>query len=361
MKIAVLSRHRRLLALCGVSAALHLLVLQLLARHGGPESMPAPDGPGPLVLRLAPATSPLTAAPAAQAAHAAAPTPAAPPAARTRPAAQASAPARPASSTPPPVRADDTATSQAAAASGASPQPVPAPVPAAGTGAGGAPSGDALPVQMPARYRVRMPPSVRLAYTLTRRDATGKAGPAQAALLDWRNDDGRYSLRMDGVFGQVSSSGADSDSGILPQRYTARDGNRETSIAFDPARQRVVFGDGSEAPGAPGLQDRASLLMQLAGIGLARPGQLQDVLEIVVAGADVARIERFQVMGEEQLSTGAGTVKTLRLAQRVAAGEPRLEVWLAPDQGWLPVQLRVTQADGSSATQVLARAPAPEP
>jgi hypothetical protein len=44
MKIAVLlSRHRRLLALCGLSAAAHLLMLELLAQRAGalPSAPPA--------------------------------------------------------------------------------------------------------------------------------------------------------------------------------------------------------------------------------------------------------------------------------------------------------------------------------
>jgi hypothetical protein len=325
MKIAVLSRHGRLLALCGLSAALHLLVFHLVARHGARETAPGPQAGEPLVLRLAPVRAARDVVPAAAQAPAAAERSALP---RSNPAASPA---------------------EAAPASPAARAPA-----ASATGAGGAPSGDTAALRMPARYRVRMPPSVRLLYTLTRRDPAGKDGPPQSAQLDWRNADGRYTLQMDGVLGQVASSGTDGDSGILPQRFSGRSGEQREDIVFDPERHRIVFGGGSEAPDAPGMQDRASLLMQLAGIGLARPGQLQDVLEIVVADAGAARIERFQVIGEEQLATGAGSVQALHLAQLAPAGEARLEVWLAADRGWLPVQLRVTGADGSSATQVLA-------
>ena len=31
----------------------------------------------------------------------------------------------------------------------------------------------------------------------------------------------------------------------------------------------------------------------------------------------------------------------------------RLEVWLAPDYSWYPVRLKVTAADGASATQTV--------
>lgn len=209
--------------------------------------------------------------------------------------------------------------------------------------------------QAPQRYRVRMPAAVHLAYTLTRRDGTGRAAPALAAVLDWRTDGAHYLLQMDGVLGRLSSSGSDGDGGIEPASAIEETGERRLATNFDAGRGRVQFADGSEAGAIPGIQDRASLLMQLVGIGLARPDQMRDVLRIAVAGADSARVERFLVMGQEQVDTGLGPLNAWHLVQVVAPGESRIEVWLAPSQGWLPAMLRVTEGDGSSATQVLAR------
>lgn len=345
MKNAVLSRHGRLLALCGLSALVHLLALQLVARHGAHEPAPLPGAEGPLVLRLMPARAPSAAAPSAQAD--AEPSPPPPSAPKTRPVANAPTPAPSSLAAPP---APDVSAAPAASAANAVTATA---TPSAATADAAAPGGS-TPDRMAVHYRVRMPPTVRMVYSLTRRDAAGHAGTPRPARLDWRNNDGQYTLQMDGVFGQVSSNGADSDSGIQPQRFAEQHGQSRQDVVFDPEHQRIVFGDGSEAPAPPGMQDRASLLMQLAGIGLARPGQLQNVIEIAVADAGSARIERFQVMGEEQVETGAGPARALHLAQLAAAGEPRLDVWLAPDQGWLPIQLRLTGSDGASETQVLA-------
>jgi hypothetical protein len=64
------------------------------------------------------------------------------------------------------------------------------------------------------------------------------------------------------------------------------------------------------------------------------------------------RIARFRVLGREDVATGAGTLSAWHLAELAAPGVARLDVWLAPDQGWLPVRVRVEDA-GGSVTQTL--------
>jgi hypothetical protein len=95
------------------------------------------------------------------------------------------------------------------------------------------------------------------------------------------------------------------------------------------------------------------VLLQLAGIGLAEPDQLRDTVDIVVAGARDQRIARFRVLGQETVATGVGPVAAWHLAELAAPGVARLDVWLAPERGWLPVRLRVEDS-GASVTQTLA-------
>jgi hypothetical protein len=310
MKIAVLlTRHRRLLALCGLSACAHLLVLELVAQRAGAPASAPPAGEA-LRLRLA---------------HAAAPAPAA------EPHAEASAAPQPVRQAGPADRADPAPSQPAQETSPA----LPSPAPAAPATAAAPPAAEGIPlIQMPSRYRVRMPEPVRLSYALTRQAPGAAPLAAGAATLDWRSDGERYALTVDGVLGVLRSEGGSSDAGIAP-RFA------------------------QDQPDAVGAQDRASVLMQLAGIGLAEPdqirGQVQNELRIVVAGADGAAIARYQVMGQEQLQTALGAMEAWRLAQVVPAGQERIEVWLAPGQGWLPVQIRLIRADGSAATQTLTR------
>jgi hypothetical protein len=324
MKLALLlSRHRRLLALCGLSAAVHLLVLELAVRRGAlpPAAPPVGDV---LRLRLVQPRAGAAAVPEATV-QAAARTSAAP----ARKPARDDEGARPEEAVP-------AMPAPAAANPAANPAVAPeAPLEAAGE----------APVQMPSRYRVRMPDAVRLTYALARQ-APGAAPVADgSASIDWRSDGARYTLAVDGVLGRLSSEGVSGDAGIAPRRSGEERGG---------ALQLKAFVDD-----ALGAQDRASVLMQLAGIGLGEPDQIAkqvgNDLEIVVAGEDGATIARYQVMGQEQVTTALGDLDAWRLAQVVPAGQDRLDLWLAPNRGWLPVQLRLTRPDGSASTQTLTR------
>lgn len=360
MKIAAhLARHRRLLALCGLSLLLHLLALAWV----GPRLVfERPDAAGgAIALRLAGAPqSPPQSLPQPQAARPAAPRTTAPLPTLATPAAPASQPeggAQPSPALPPlrPLRPAPSAD-------------VPATAGAVADGAGPAPAAAGAALQgMPGRYLVRMPPSARLLYSVSRtRPGRAPASEGEAQIV-WEAEDGRYQLRVEGVLGLLESEGGGDDAGIAPlQASEHQDDGSDRITRFDRARGRIAFESaGGSAPLHLGSQDRASVLMQLAGMGLAQPEQMQDTIEVVVGGPDGAEVARFQVLGSEQIATGAGALATVRLAELARSAEARrarLELWLAPAHNWMPVQLRVTEPDGSVATQVLTRietAPAP--
>jgi len=342
-KIAVhLARHRRLLALGGLSLLLHLLALAWI---GGRFEADARQAPGvAIALRLERSAAP--AQPAAQetggapAAAAPAPASAPTPTARDRAAIAASTPALPPLQALAPAAAQDP------------PPPQPGALPAPAPPALGDPRGAAVQ-QMPGRYQVRMPPSARLRYAVTR-SRPGRAPQAGGeAQLVWESGGGRYQLRLEGVLGLLESEGGGDDTGIAPTQASEHQEDGSDRITrFDRGAGHIVSETGSD-PLYLGSQDRASLLMQLAGMGIAAPEQMQGVIEVMVGGPDGTRAARFEVLGREPLATGAGSLQTLRLAERSEPGRRRLEIWLAPDRNWLPVQLRVTEPDGSVANQVL--------
>jgi len=350
---AQLRRHRRLLALCGLSALVHLALLDWFAGAGGAARAPAPATPAPedLVLRLMPAPA-ARRAEAGAGTNAAAAQPPAPARAQAQPMPQPQLTPLPSTTPAPAPVATAAAQAPAAAPVTASGQPLPQAAPDAGADA---------PVQMPGRYRVRMPDAVLLTYVQTRQTAfPGAPQRLPDAHLDWRSDGERYALTVDGVLGRLSSRGGSGDAGVRPRSAAEeRDGRQSVTEFADGA---VRFGDsGRSLPDSTGIQDRASLLMQLAGIGLGEPDQVQaqESVDVVVAGALEATVERFQVIGRETLATPLGAIEAWHLAQRAAPGRPRLEVWLAPGRGWLPVQLRLTGVDGAAATQTVSAIAAP--
>jgi hypothetical protein len=330
MKIAVhLARHRRLAALGGLSLLLHLFALAWIDAFSSP---PPPAIGQPIPLRLVRSA-----------------TPAVPPARvqpLPEPVARAAAAARPAAR--PPAAPTPTL---APALAGAAPAAAPA---AAATAATDLTPGTP-PLRMPGRYRVRPPPSATLRYAVTRSAPGQPAETGAPAQLVWNSTGNSYRLRVEGVLGVLESEGGGDDAGIAPSRSVEHGAaGGEVAVRFNRETQRIESGPlSSSATLYQGSQDRASVLMQLAGIGLAEPDQMQDVIDIVVGGIGGAQIVRFQVLGTEELATGAGTLSALHLVQLAGAGERRVELWLAPQQQWLPVQLRVTEPDGTVANQVV--------
>ena len=325
MKIAVhLARHRRLVALGGLSLLLHAFAFALLDALVAPP--PVQVG-APIALRLVRETAAPARATTAQAA----------------PSTAASSPVAPSASAQP--RAELPAM-----------QPL---LPAAETAAGSAAPSPATtpgiaPLQMPGRYRVHLPPSAILSYTVTRTVPGQQNAAAEPAQLVWERRNGSYRLRLDGVLGQLASAGGEDDAGIAPnEAQEAGLGGGAQLTRFNRAQGRIEHGFNASEAFTEGSQDRASVLLQLAGIGLADPDQVQDTIDIVVAGSGGARIARWQVVGKEELRTPAGLLAAVHLLQLAPAGEARVEVWLAPERNWLPVQLRVTQPDGTVANQLV--------
>lgn len=234
------------------------------------------------------------------------------------------------------------ACSSAAAAQGA-PDRLP---PAA---AAGDARGDSPPVPT---YRTRIPASASVTYRLSRSGIVGRG------LLDWQADGAGYRLRLEGsvpligtLIVQTSHGGFDA-AGLAPARYTDKRLRRtERAATFDRQAGRVNFtGDKPAVPLAPGMQDRLSVMVQLAAIAnaWAAPPAAGTVVTLPVVGArGDARLWALRYEGPQTLQTAGGAVRAYRfLREPQGEGDTRAEFWLDPAASCLPVRARLTDDDG---------------
>jgi hypothetical protein len=199
-------------------------------------------------------------------------------------------------------------------------------------------------------YAVRLPPSQRLHFRVSRGTARGEG------TLDWSlHDDGRYNaalrLRGEGMPGLdwTSEGDAAGDAGVLPRRMVAHRKGRVIAAAnFAPDEQKVSFsGARVERPFVRGGQDRLTWMLQLAGVLEAREQPMRDderIVLYVVGPRGAADLWQWRVAGRETLGEGSGAVaavKLVREAQRLYDTE--IELWLDPARHHLPLKWRQQQ------------------
>ncbi|MBV7430829.1 MULTISPECIES: DUF3108 domain-containing protein [unclassified Acidovorax] len=276
-----------------------------------------------------------TAAPAADVATPDAATPASAP--------QAEAPA-PAASAPP---AEETTTTTAAGIDIAPP------------GSGTARSAGAPPPP------VRIPAPTRLAF-----DVSGQAKKfaynARAELL-WQHDGSRYEARQEVSAFLVGSRiqrsvGAITAQGLLPEKFSDKS-RSEQAAHFDHAKGRVTFSANTpEAAVGPGAQDRLSLFIQLGAMLAADPGRFVPGTQVTITTVSARTADRwtFTVEGPETLDLPAGPTPALKLLRLPRKDyDQKAELWVAPALNYLPVRIKLTQANGDFADLLLRSSGAP--
>ena len=217
------------------------------------------------------------------------------------------------------------------------------------------PGGTTGPASGAAALAVHLPAPVRLAF-----DVSGQAKKfhynAHAELL-WQHDGSRYEARQEisaflvGTRSQ-SSVGHITAQGLQPERFADRS-RSEQAAHFDHAQGRVTFSANTPtATIGPGAQDRLSVFIQLGALLAADPGRFVPGTQITLTTASARSADRwtFSIEGQETLDLPAGPTlawKLLRLPRRDY--DQKAELWLAPELGYVPVRIRLTQANGDFA------------
>ena len=223
----------------------------------------------------------------------------------------------------------------------------------------------AKPAPEARRYKLDPPPAADITLDVARTDANGSRWSGNA-LLSWTLTPTSYKIRIEAgitvVFAQVNlltltSEGAVGEEGFMPTLMTEkRRGRSMTATHFNRKDGRLSF-SASQAnyPLVWGAQDKASVPLQLAAIARGDPQQLSGNIDILVGEDRDAAVYSFVVLGQEQVDTRMGKIATWHLARPPKPGSynARLDLWLAPDYGWVPVQIRNLEASGAVTTQTV--------
>ena len=172
--------------------------------------------------------------------------------------------------------------------------------------------------------------------------------------LIWLQDGSEYNARLSlkvlwKTVRSLTSVGRIDANGVAPNRFSE---TRKSEVASHLVREenKVVFSN--NAPSVPllaGAQDRLSVTMQLGAMLAGDPARYPagSRISIQTVGPREAGVWTFVVEGDEQVSVPAGEFGTRRLS-RTPRNEHdyKLELWLAPELGWLPARMRQTEQDG---------------
>jgi len=197
---------------------------------------------------------------------------------------------------------------------------------------------------------------VRLEYAVTATRSVLSLSGDGAVVFRRQGDE--YSMESTlqalGIFeAHQASGGSVRGDGLVPREYSQRSSRRpQRRVSFDWAARRVSFGDGgSIEPTRPQMQDRLSMVLQLAWRHRNEP-RLRRV-EFPVAGLRHTSDYVFNYQGTETLTVPAGRYETVKFERHKEDGDDALEVWLAPELCSLPVRLRFTDDKGLTVEQQL--------
>jgi hypothetical protein len=226
------------------------------------------------------------------------------------------------------------------------------------------PASAAKPAAEVRHYKVDLPPSSEITLNVARVDANGTRWSGEESLAWQIGPSAAYRIQLEAgisvVFTRVNlltvtSEGTVGEDGFNPTLMTEkRRGRALTATHFNRGDGTVTFSSSqAKYPLAAGAQDKASVTLQLVAIARADPKQLSGNIDIFVGEDRDASVFSFTVAGEEQIDTPLGRIATLHLVRAPKPGSysSRLDLWLAPSYGWLPVQIRNLEASGAVTTQ----------
>jgi hypothetical protein len=200
--------------------------------------------------------------------------------------------------------------------------------------------------------RYQAPAPVRIGYDVSA-EAKGVPLRAQGELL-WQHDGQAYTARLEikaFLLGSrvQTSAGRITSHALAPTRFSDKV-RSEVAAHFREDQGKVTFSANSpDVDLQPMAQDRLSVFMQLAGMLAAEPGKYPPGTRIAMQtiGPRSGETWEFNVEEDEALNLAGGQVTARRLLHVPAMDfDQKVELWLAPTLGYMPVRLRITQTNG---------------
>ena len=190
-----------------------------------------------------------------------------------------------------------------------------------------------------------------------------------SAELNWQQDGKDYEARLEvrmfllGSRVQVSKGSLGAE-GLMPVRF----GDKiRSELAAHFQRDKGLISFSANSPDAPllkGAQDRLSVVLQLSSLLAADPARFPDgtMLSFQTVSQREAEVWHFLVEKQELLQLPYGDIHTLKLNRKPRRDfDQHIELWFAPSLGYLPVRLRITNANGDFVDQLLSKVEKPSP
>ena len=190
-----------------------------------------------------------------------------------------------------------------------------------------------------------------------------------SAELNWQQDGKSYDARLEvSAFMQGSrvqmSKGTLGAEGIMPTRFSDK---TRSELAAHFQRDKGIISFSANSPDAPllkGAQDRLSVVLQLSSLLAADPTRfpMGTMLSFQTVSQREAEVWQFLVEKEELLQLPFGEMGAIKLNRQPRREfDQHIEIWFAPTLGYLPVRLRITNANGDFVDQLLSKAEKPSP
>ena len=205
--------------------------------------------------------------------------------------------------------------------------------------------------------RFSLPPSNDLRY-----DSFYNGVQNPTGTIHWTTDGSTYRMVVSiplpfvGTYSYTSEGRVDAF-GLAPLTYTEQRGRRGTDVTTfnrDDAgsRPHVSFTRTNANVDLPsGAQDRFSMFMQLSSLVRGNPSRYTPGVtrEFFVLDNDSGENWPIETVGDETVRTHSGFVPARHFTRlpRHDGDRRKVDVWLAPSLGWLPIQFLQTEPDGT--------------